>query len=78
MKEAQMASRFHSPDEIIDVLRERLASRGAQTEFAEASGVSKSYLSELIAGKKVAPGDAVLRGLGFDPTPHYRRLRRSQ
>ena len=70
-----MAPRFHSPDEIIEVLRGRIASRGAQTEFAEAAGVSKSYLSELVAGKKTAPGDAVLRGLGYDPTPHYRRLR---
>ena len=73
-----MAPRFHSPDEVIEVLRERTTSRGAMTEFAEMSGVSKSYLSELIAGKKTAPGDAVLRGLGYDPTPHYRRLRRGQ
>jgi transcriptional regulator with XRE-family HTH domain len=73
-----MAPRFHSPDEVIEVLRERTTSRGAMTEFAEAAGVSKSYLSELITGKKAAPGDAVLRGLGYDPTPHYRRLKRGQ
>lgn len=72
-----MAARFYSSEDIIDVLRGRIAGRGDQNNIAKTLGVSKGYVSDLLAGKKTAPGDAVLSGLGFDPTPHYRRKRRA-
>ena len=61
-----------SQGEIVEALRSRIAYRRGQERLAKELGISRPYLSELLAGKK-KPGPAILKALGYDPTPYYRK-----
>jgi transcriptional regulator with XRE-family HTH domain len=60
--------------EIADQLRARVGYRNSQTALARELGVSRSYLNEVLAGKK-NPGEVLLAALGFEPHPYYRKTR---
>jgi antitoxin component HigA of HigAB toxin-antitoxin module len=61
-----------SEPEIVEGLRARIGYRTNQTELAKELGISRSYLNEVLHGKKHL-GAEVLKKLGYDPTPHYRK-----
>ena len=65
--------KFTSEPDIIDRLRDRIGYKRSQTKLAEELGISRSYLCELLAGAKVKPGPEILKALGYDPTPYYRK-----
>lgn len=67
-----MRATFDSEKAIADVIRARIGYRKPQTALADELGVSRSYLSEVLAGKK-KPGPGLLRALGYDPSPYYRK-----
>lgn len=62
-----------SEDEIADALRQRIGYRKTQEDLANELGISRSYLSEILAGKKKV-GHAVLTAMGYDPKPRYMKL----
>lgn len=64
----------HSEDEIAEALRDRINYRTTQTDLAKELGISRSYLCELLLGRKKV-GPEVLRKLGYDPTPYYRKAK---
>ena len=53
-------------------LRGRINYATTQSEVAAELGVSTAYLSEVLAGKKNV-GEKILKALGYDPQPYYRR-----
>lgn len=57
---------------IVAELRGRINYATTQREIAAELGVSNGYLSEVLAGKK-SIGEKILKALGYDPRPHYRR-----
>jgi len=56
--------------EIVDQLKRRIGYDLQLCALAQELGVSHSYLSEVLAGKKT-PGPKLIRALGYDPTPRY-------
>lgn len=66
---------FKSEQDIIEVVRAKITYRRHQTALAAELGVSRSYLSEFLAGKK-SPGPVILRAIGYDPSPYYRKAER--
>ena len=67
--------KFLSEQEIIETMRARIGYKRTQNDLADKLGVSHSYLSELLAGKKKSPGPSILKALGYDPAPHYRKAK---
>jgi hypothetical protein len=65
-----------SAAEIVELLRGRVGYRRRANALARQLGVSHSYLSEVLAGKKL-PGPKLLDALGFDPAPRYARKSKS-
>ncbi len=55
-----------------DELRSRINYQTRQKDVAEQLGVTKGYLSAVLAGNKEI-GPAILKAMGYDPTPHYRK-----
>ena len=63
---------IQSEDAIVEAIRARIGYRKGQTDVADDLGVSRSYLCEVLSGKK-KPGPVLLKALGYDPLPHYRK-----
>ena len=63
---------FQSEQAIRETVRAKIGYRRTQLHLADELGISRSMLSEFLAGKKNA-GPVLLKALGFDPRPHYRR-----
>lgn len=53
-------------------LKRQLVERGAQAEWAKRAGVSAVYVSDFVNGRRTA-GPAILRALGYEATPYYRK-----
>ena len=64
----------HSVDEIAEALRDRINYKTTQTDLAKQLGISHSHLSEVLGGKKKV-GPVILKALGYDLTPHYRKAK---
>lgn len=62
---------FVSEADIAEAVRAKIGYRLNQTQLADEIGISRSHLSEFLAGKK-KPGAKLLEALGYDPMPHYR------
>lgn len=45
---------------------------GTQAAWAKQAGISQAYLSDFLQGKRGA-GPAILKAIGFEPTPFYRK-----
>ena len=63
-----------SETEIVEALRERIDYHTTQDAIAKELGISRSYLCEVL-GKKKKVGPVILKALGYDPTPHYRKVK---
>lgn len=61
-----------SVGEIVERLKRRIAYGVSQGDVAQELGVAHSYLSEVLSGKKT-PGPKLIKALGYDPMPRYRR-----
>ena len=57
-------------EQIIRRLADDVAKRGSQTKLAEAIGVSKTYISDILKGKK-EPSGRVLLYLGVERILRY-------
>ena len=66
MRKTYMTSR-----EIADMLKARISYRKRQKAIAKVLGISQSYFSDFLAGKREA-GPTILKALNFETTPHYR------
>lgn len=64
----------HSADEIAEALRGRISYDTTQIDLAKELGISRSHLCEVLGGKKQL-GPAILKALGYDPTPYYRKAK---
>lgn len=63
---------YRTDEQIAAELRSKIGYATTQTAMAEELGLSKAYLSEVLAGKK-SVGKKILKALGYEPTPFYRR-----
>ncbi len=61
-----------SPEEMRTYLHQLLRKAGSQTSLADDFGVSKSYISQVLAGDR-DPGKAILEPLGLERIVSYRR-----
>ena len=74
MKQVNVPTRTEA--EIVEELRSRVSYRISQTDLADKIGISRSYLSEVLAGKKISIGPRILDALGYDPAPRYAKRRK--
>lgn len=58
----------------MEELRRAIGEAGSQTLFARAHGIAKSYLSDILAGRREI-GPAVYKALGFERVVEYVRVR---
>jgi hypothetical protein len=61
-------------EDVKDMLREACLKAGSQAIWAQQHGVSASYVSDVIQGRR-EPGDKVLKALGLDRIIIYKRVR---
>ena len=64
-----------STDEMRRLLREACKAAGNQRAWAKANGVSDTYVSDCLAGRR-EPGDSIARALGYKPVTMYMELTR--
>ena len=62
---------FHSAKQVVSEIRDCLKVE-TQNAVANRLGVNQGYLSRVLAGKR-GLSKVLLRQMGFDPTPHYRK-----
>jgi transcriptional regulator with XRE-family HTH domain len=62
-----------TPDEFIAFLRKKQGSM-TQQDFAQAIGVSQSYLSDIYQGRRSLQNDEILAKLGVKREYHFVRL----
>ena len=60
--------------DVLDLLRRRIAKRESMSAWAAEHGIAKSYLSQVLAGH-TTPGPSVLDALGLKKVVTYQRLR---
>ncbi len=60
--------------ELAEVVRGRVSYNVTQAMLAKEFGVSQSYLSDFLAGKREA-GPRILKALGYNDTPHYTKAK---
>ena len=53
------------------------AKNKTQRKMADELGISEAYLSDFLNGRRNA-GPTILKRLGYDPTPHYKRLPKTE
>lgn len=58
--------------EIAELVKTKIGPKKTQRVLAEELGISEAYLSDFLNGRRNA-GPLILKGLGYDPTPHYRK-----
>lgn len=63
---------YASDRDIAEMLKAKLGPKRTQKVVAEELGISEAYLSDFLNGRRNA-GPMILKGLGYDPTPHYRK-----
>lgn len=63
---------FRTSRQIADGLRARIKYGVTQRDIAKELGISTAYLCDFLAGKREA-GPTILKKLGFDTDPLYRR-----
>lgn len=66
--------RYFSNADLIELVRAECDGR-SQKEWAAKNGLAASYVSDFLNGRRDA-GPALLRALGFDPQPFYRKASR--
>jgi hypothetical protein len=65
---------YRSERDLAELVKAQIGYHKTQTEWAKKAGISRAYLSDFLAGKRGA-GPAILKALGFEPTPYYRKAR---
>jgi plasmid maintenance system antidote protein VapI len=68
---------YRSAEEITEELRSRISYEVSQKDVAAEIGVTDSYLSEVLADKKRI-GEKIIKALGYETTPYYRRKGRDR
>ena len=63
---------YRTEQDLVDMIRDQIGDRKTQKEWAKKAGISPAYLSDFLQGRRGA-GPAILKALGFDPTPFYRK-----
>ena len=66
---------YRSDREIAEMVRSQIGEKSTQKQWAEQAGISAAYLSDFLLGKRGA-GPAILKALGFEPRPYYRKADR--
>lgn len=62
--------------DLTEMLLQRLGPKKRQQDIAQELGVAPSFLSDVLKGRRrFTP--RILRKLGYDPTPHYRKAKES-
>lgn len=64
-------AQYSSNRDLVSVARAKIGRR-KQAEWAKEIGVSAQYVNDFLRGRRDA-GPALLRALGFEPTPYYRK-----
>ena len=62
--------RYMTQGQLLKRLRELIAERGDQRKTASFLGISETYLSDVLAGRR-SPGKKVLTKLGLEPSTVY-------
>lgn len=63
-------------DEFIVWLHKEVESYGSQKALADSVGVSRSYICDILKGRR-EPGEAMLKRLGIRKTVHYTQIQES-
>jgi hypothetical protein len=64
--------RYASNADLIAIVKARINYETTERDIANEFGISASYLSDFLQGKRDA-GPAILKALGFDEQPFYKR-----
>jgi len=59
--------------QILECLWKACEQAGSQKAWAEKNGVSPSYVTDVLLGRR-APGDAITHRLGFERVVRYRKV----
>lgn len=62
---------YLSEQELVEIAKAKIGHK-TQKDWAKASGISQAYLSDFLLRRRGA-GPAILRALGFEPQPYYRK-----
>lgn len=68
-----MASRWFSESQVLSQLDLIVQTQGSHRKAAETLKIPRSRVSEYLSGKRRLTKTVIAR-LGFDPSPHYRRI----
>lgn len=62
-------------EQVLALLRRECEKAGGQAAWAKAAGLSASYVSDALQGRR-EPGESILRVLGLEKVTTYRRIKR--
>lgn len=62
---------YRAEKQLVELVKDQIGNR-TQKEWAKAAGISQAYLSDFLQGRR-GPGPAILRALGFEQEPYYRK-----
>lgn len=65
--------RYYTVEEVIKMANEFIEVTGNQKQVADMVGISPSYLSDILKGKR-SPSDKLLRVLGLHEVTLYRKI----
>jgi hypothetical protein len=63
---------YRNDRELAEQVRASIGHNGTQKQWAEDIGISTAYLSDFLNGNRGA-GPAILKALGYEATPYYRK-----
>lgn len=66
--------KFMTESQIVELARGQIGYGRTQRDLAAEAGVSHGYVSTFLAGRK-GIGPALLKALGFDPQPYYKKIK---
>ena len=63
---------YKTDRELAEMVKGQIGYRKTQRRWAKDAGISASYLSDFLQGNRGA-GPAILKALGFENEPYYRK-----
>lgn len=67
--------RYFKGGDLVEMVKARINYDTTQRDIAKEFGISPAYLSDFLQGKRW-PGPAILKGLGFEVEPYFKRAHR--
>lgn len=65
-------SKYLPAEDVLAYVKNEVSNCESQAYWARAAGISPQYLSDFLAERR-GPGPAILKAIGYEPTPYYRK-----